>query len=103
MSVAGPCPDELETVSDYEYDQEGVPDRAEPIQPHQRRDEGDDRENSPAKAGDDAVRLAASSKIRQAIGAEGCEVQATGIQAGWTDCAADEKNTNRNWNCPAAP
>jgi hypothetical protein len=78
-------------VSEHKNDQEGFPDRAESIQMRQCRGEGDDRENPPANAGDDAVRLAASSKISEAIRAKCCEVQATGIQARWTDCAADEK------------
>jgi hypothetical protein len=62
-------PDEFETVSHHKHNQEGVPDRAEPLELHYRCDQGNDRQNTPAQAGDDAMGFTASSKVGEAVGA----------------------------------
>src|SRR5439155_1756996 len=95
-------PDEFETVSHYKHNQEGVPDRAEPLELHHRCDQGNDRQNTPAQASDDAVGFAASSKVGEAVGAVDAEVQAAEVQASATNGTAYEVDSNRQWNRIAA-
>ena len=73
--------DELETVSSHEHDQKNIPDRFQPVELHHSRDQCDNRQDAPVRPGDDAVGLAASSEVGEAISAVGGAVQAGHMKA----------------------
>src|SRR5207245_8039671 len=61
-------------------------------------DQGDDAQDAPAKAGDDAMGFPAPGKVREAVGAERDEVQAGEVQAAAPYSSTDEKDPDGNGN-----
>jgi hypothetical protein len=101
MGASKRYPDKFETVPYDEYDQEGVPDWAEPIEPQNCRREGDDGEDSPAETCDDAVCFAAAREVCEAVGTVSTEVQSGQVQTGWANRSRNEEHTQCDWNRPA--
>src|SRR5712692_3787674 len=102
MGVPSSCPGQLEPVSQDRHNQECVPYWTKPIELHHRADQGDDAQDAPARAGDDAMGFPAPGKVREAVGAERDEVQASEVQAAAPYSSTDEKDRDGNGNCITA-